>query len=101
MASSPEARKDPKVMAALTKHLQQHIDMYKGMDPLLAELLKMKPQQQAPPPNIGQPNAQGMDPMAQALDAANPVTQEAAQVNMPNMPMNPMNGKKGPQSGNL
>lgn len=97
VASSPEARSNPEVMAALTVHLQEHIDMYKNLDPIVAQILKMQPQSNPK----AQPNSQGQFPLAQSVDATNPVTQEAATVNMPNMPQNPLNQVPIPDAGNL
>lgn len=94
VASSPEARENPTLMTTLTAHIQEHINMYKSMDPVLAQILKMQPQQQQSP-QVGQ----GANPVSQMINSTNPVTQEAANVNMPNIPQAP--GVPTPNSGNL
>lgn len=98
--ASPEARRNPELIANVTKHLQEHLDTLSN--PANAQVLGILGQQAIPagPPigtegkNMGQPNIQGMGPQAQLLDAQNPVTQDAAKVNQPNMPTDPLTGEK-------
>jgi hypothetical protein len=59
VASSVEARQNPQIMAALTAHMQQHIDLFKalGSDPLFAQMLGLPipPAPPAPPPGANPP----------------------------------------------
>lgn len=97
--SSPESRANPNVVMAVTQHIQQHITLWKTMDPALAGFLKMPipppmmpidpatgqpiaPPPQAPPPG-GAPNVD------QEVNATNPTTQKAQNVKQPGMPRPP------------
>jgi hypothetical protein len=86
--SSPEARRNPELIQAVTAHLQEHLDILKNpanADMLL--LLNQQPVQSAVP----SPNVRGMGPNAQVLEPTVPVLQKADMVNMPNMPSPPPN----------
>lgn len=90
--ASPEARRNPQIVQLVTTHLQEHLNIL--MDPMAAPLLQALGQQPMMPPMMpqGAPPSDmppSSDP-AQMVDATNPMTQEAAQVNMPNMPTNPL-----------
>lgn len=82
--ASPEARRNPQLVEAVTAHLMEHITFLKTTDPVLLQLMGQQPQAQ-----MQQAPAMGASP-APMMDATNPVTQEAAQVNMPNMPQSPI-----------
>lgn len=84
--ASPEVRDDPngKIMTATLAHIQEHLDLaqspgYALLAPMLGHEMKVPTIQPGMPP--GAPG--------QMLDATNPVTQEAGQVNQPNMPQPP------------
>lgn len=85
VAASTESRRNPAIMAELTKHLQEHIDMLKTADPVLLKILGQNP---VPGGEAQSGNVSGAGEM---LDATNPVAQEAARVNQPNMPSPPPN----------
>lgn len=107
--SSPEARKNPQIIEAVTSHIMQHIELLKTADPSLLQILGQEPVASAPPPGPAGPQVpvqQGQGSTAQVEgmpggvgseippDAAvvapmNPVTAKAAQVNLPNMPSAP------------
>ena len=54
---SPEARQNPKVIQATLDHIQEHLDLAKGMDPGLSAMLKQQSfyQPPQPPPQAGPP----------------------------------------------
>ncbi len=78
--STNAARKNPMVVTNTLAHIQEHINLYKTMDPLVAQLLNMPP----PPPVPGVPT----DVSAQ-LDSTKPLQKEAAQVQEPRAPVPP------------
>jgi len=80
--ASPEARENPKVVAAVVAHIQAHIDQGKSKDPALALALKQASMYQAPPPVPGT-NGQSADKTAQVMDNQNPITQQAEQTQLP------------------
>ena len=90
---NPEVRMNEQLVSNILMHVQEHIDLAKNIDPVLAAMLGrqsfMMPQ--APPQGPG--NAP-----AEVTDATNPVTQEAQQVNQPNMPNDPRTGEPPPQA---
>lgn len=73
--ASIEARQDPKVIAAYTEHVQQHLDLVRGIDPLLVALLKMNVPISAAPV----PTEEGVS-SSQAITNVNPVQEEASEV---------------------
>lgn len=80
---SPEARENVDIINALTKHIQEHIDISKGMDPVLANMLKQQSYQQA------QPNPQGaVNP--QMMSNQNPVTETAQNTPLPKPAQSPI-----------
>jgi hypothetical protein len=110
---SPEARKDPRVIEAVTKHIMQHMELLRSADPFLLGVLGQQAIQ-------GAPSGQPMPGSTAAVEGAptevgnqlppdgvipgtmNPVTNEAAKVNAPNMPKNAMTGNEWtPDSGGL
>jgi len=84
--ASPEARRNPQLIAVVTAHLQEHINILQN--PANAALLGILGQQSIAPQ--GMPAAPGAAPTSEMLDVTNPVTQEAATVNQPNMPKSPL-----------
>jgi hypothetical protein len=86
--SSPEARRNPELIQAVTAHLQEHLDILRN--PANAQMLLLLNQQpvQATAP---EPNARGMGANAQVLEPTSPALQKADMVNMPNMPKPPPN----------
>lgn len=96
--ANPDIRQDPNnpIVQATLAHIQEHIDMMNnpGAQQLLMilhqEIVQNPMAGMMPPPGAPAPDgsAGGASPAAM-LDATNPVTQEAAQVNQPNMPSAP------------
>jgi hypothetical protein len=86
--SSPEARRNPELIQAVTAHLQEHLDILRN--PANAQMLLLLNQQpvQATAP---EPNVRGMGPNSQVLEPTSAVQQKADMVNMPNMPKPPPN----------
>jgi len=109
IANSPEARANPQIMQNYTAHIQEHIDLWRTMDPDLAALLGlppppnpamlagMTPGPQGPAPNPdGQPGtplgqepggngqAAPQGPAGEALSAKDP--NQVQGVDLPNMP---------------
>lgn len=86
--ASPEVREEPngKIMTATLSHIQEHLTL--AQSPGYALLAPMLGHQMMIPPA---PQGGGMPPGAtgQMLDATNPLTQQAGQVQQPNMPQPP------------
>lgn len=78
--SSPISRTNQQVVLETLTHIQDHINLYTSMNPLLAQLLNMPP----PPPMPGIPT----DVSAQ-LNPTKPVLKEAGQVQGPKAPVPP------------
>jgi len=97
--NNPEVRtnQDPKVVQAALQHIQDHIDMLDDPNVLRMMGILYPNTRVAPPapmmaPGMPPPDPSGGTPsVGQTLDATNPVTQEAAQVQQPSMP-NPPQG---------
>lgn len=85
--ASPEIRERPEIVEVVLAHVQQH-QLF---------LMPQMPQasQQAPAESESISDASGNIP--DSIAATNPVTEEAAQVNLPNMPTNPLTGEEAPQ----
>lgn len=99
--ASPESRKDPRIVTAVTQHIQEHINTLMTANPNVLMMLGQQPiqQQQMPAPQGGQP-PQGQT--AETLNAQNPVTQEAGEVNMPTPPKNALTNESwNPVTGGL
>lgn len=105
--ASPESRKDPRVVEAVTKHIQSHIDILSN--PQFGQILltlnqePLMPQgapSPAGPKGPSKPPAQsqrgGPMPPPPGADIApnNPTTDMAAQTNAPKMPTNPLSGQE-------
>lgn len=87
VSASLEARADPKVMAALQAHCDEHIRILRETDPAILAVLGQQPL--APP---GQPP--GAPPDVGAAVAPPPAPGDApADVNMPGLPTNPATGE--------
>jgi hypothetical protein len=101
---SPEARQDPKIIQAVTQHLQDHINLLKNTDPNLLNLLGE--QSLAAPPGQGQAPGAPLPPgplhppgpvMPQMASPTNPAQQEAMGIKGPNMPGLPKGTPAGAQ----
>ena len=87
--ASTDARMDPAMVERVLAHLQEHINLLSTVDPNLLAALGQQGIAPAAPPGAPTMNASA----GQVLDATNPITQEAATVNMPNQPKNPLTGQ--------
>ncbi len=85
--ANPEARRDPNLIAVVTAHLQEHLNMLS--DPANATMLGLLGQQAVPP----QPNQQAMGNTAQLENSTPEVLQQAENVNQPLAPTNPLTGE--------
>jgi len=71
---SPESRENPQVTQAVLNHIQEHMNIAKGMDPMMAMTLKQaslfqQPPPQGPPPQQGgAPEVMGQGPQAEIAD---------------------------------
>lgn len=89
---SPEARQDPKIVQAVTQHIQEHIQLLKTTAPELLQLLGEQPlapqPPQGPPPGPMPPKPPGAPGpvMPQMANATPPVVQAANDVKGPQMP---------------
>lgn len=93
VGASTEARRDPKVMAALQAHIAEHIKILRETDPAILEALGQAPL--APP--IAPPGAPGAPPSpgGDVSMAPPPAPADAAaSVSMPSMPTNPQTGEE-------
>lgn len=77
VGSSPLARENPQIMLALAQHIQEHIELYRSMDPVLAALLHMTPLTQAP----AAPEGPGAN-----LSSPPPSLNEAPNTSLPSLP---------------
>jgi hypothetical protein len=95
IANSPDSRNDPGVMQAYTQHIQTHIDLWRTMDPDLANMLgiplppPIMPMGMPPamPAENGQQNAMPGDNKPkpqQSLSPMPPAQQKAQKITMPN-----------------
>lgn len=91
--ASPDARKDPnsEIVRATLAHIQEHMELMN--DPMNQQLMQILHQEIVPP-------AQMQQPAAPAMDATQPVIQQAQEVNQPSMPTNPLTGEKADPLGN-
>lgn len=111
--ASPEARQNPMIVANMTAHLQEHIDLVKNGDPLLMTILG-QPVLPPPPPTDVPPDGEGgegdgggaptgneppKDPTAPAGAVA---TADGGEVEVASMPKNPLSGEQfNNQTGGL
>ena len=83
--NSPEARENPQVVEAVQAHIQQHLDIARGMPPELAMVLKQASIFQPPMPMPGMPGPgmpEGAGP-APVMSNENPITEQAEQTALP------------------
>lgn len=92
--SSPEARRNPVVVKAVTEHLTEHIKMLEQLSQSNPNLLVALGQTPVPPPVSGGGAPGGRS--SELMDVTSPATKEASKINQPNMPTNPMTGDKAP-----
>lgn len=96
LASDPDVRNNPKIMANLTQHLMDHIQSYKTIDPDLAMILGLQPLPSQSRPPMGPPPGAPQDGPPEIMDqnlpepppGTPPQAQEAfdqATVNLPPM----------------
>jgi hypothetical protein len=84
--NSPEARENPQVVAAVLGHIQEHLELAKGMDPQMAMVLKQQSLFQPPQPPMAGPEGQGPAPV---MDAQPEQAQIAENVSLPQPPPPP------------
>lgn len=85
--SSPDARENPETVARVLAHIQEHINLANSVDPAVQAINMINKQ-----PMLGAGAAPAVGGPGGALDATNPITQQAQEVNLPNMPQNPLEG---------
>ena len=92
--SSPESRREPMVVKAVTDHMMEHINLLRTGDPVLLQMLGQQPVSPTQPPT--QPDRGGPTPPAQgaSIEPLNPTTDMAAQTNAPRMPKNPLSNRE-------
>lgn len=90
--SSTDARMNPELVAAVTEHIQEHLDLKRSQDPIIAALFKQIPAQGVVPPGGMPPQTPGpQGPIELAPEPSNP-----------QMPTNPLTGQEfDPQTGGL
>lgn len=106
--ASPDAREAPPVVQACLAHVQEHLDLWRGMDPGLAQALQIPPYPVPmmagpgmPPGGPSDANGSGPSPGGppppEPLGAGMPPPPgfESAP-NMPQMPTNPATGERAP-----
>lgn len=113
--ASPRARVDERISQAVLMHIQEHIELRKSMDPILAELTGQMPlaslaamagMPQGPGAPANDNAGPPVDPGEPANDNGNPEAAERMRVpggpesvngnKMPLMPENPMTGERAP-----
>lgn len=83
--SSPDARENPEVVARVLAHIQEHINLANSTDPSVQAINMINKQPvMGAAPAVGGPGG--------PIDATNPITQKAQDVNLPSMPENPLEG---------
>jgi hypothetical protein len=87
--SNLDARANPAVVQNTLAHIQEHIGLAKGMDPILAGLLKQPVLNQGPAQPPQEPPQKPGDNSAPIIQNGNPISQMAEKVKMPNMPKVP------------
>lgn len=108
--ASPEARANPMIVANVTAHLQEHIDLLKGGDPLLMTVLGQPVLPPPPPPEEGGDGGEGAGgdkkPTDKPTDPTAPKgavgTADGGEVEVASMPTNPLSGEQfNNQNGGL
>ena len=96
--SNPVTKEQPEVVAAVTEHIQQHLELLRTTDPQLLQLLGQQPLPPLQPP-AGAPAMGAEQPNQGQLDqlSGNPevLSQDISgdMPDMPNMPNNPLTGE--------
>jgi hypothetical protein len=100
LASDPDVRNNPTIMANLTQHMMEHIQSYKTIDPDLAAILGLQPlPSQSQPPQGPPPGPQDGPPemmdtnLPQPPPGTPPMANEAFDQATANLP--PMNNEQG------
>jgi len=97
--AAPDARRNPKIVTAVLKHMQQHLDLLRSTDPAMLALLGQQPMPPAQPAAAPQ---NGVPPPPQATTGVEPIGDSGTRMpNMPNMPTNPMTGEKFDLAGGI
>lgn len=93
----PTARRNPKVVAVVTAHIQQHLDMLRSTDPAMLAILGQQPVA-TPAPQGG-----GIDiPPPLAATGVDPLQDSNAGLpKQPNVPINPLTGKRFSIAGGI
>lgn len=104
--NTPEARSNPQLVAAVTQHIQEHIDMLRNVDPILLQIIGEQPAPPAGPPQGAPQGPQGPQqpqppkgPVSAAAVKRPDQSQANPNVRMPQMPTNPLTGKKATPNG--
>jgi len=93
----PSARRNPKVVSAVTAHIQQHLDMLRNTDPSMLALLG-----QIPVPKSAPQGSSADIPPPLAATGIDPL--QGSGVNLPNqpqLPINPVTGKRFSIAGGI
>lgn len=96
--ASPEARQDPAIVQTTIAHLEEHMQILMGGNPILALLgqpMVAPPaiDPNAPPPGGDKNPKPAAGSPAGVVDPTAPLAKEAEQVNQPNQPTNPQTGQ--------
>lgn len=101
-----DARFNPKVVDAVSAHIQQHEQLLMGLSPVLAGATNQPILSAGAPPGGGpgggppQPPAGG--PPSEVINPTNPAQAQASTVKPPNMPKNPLSGQPfNPTTGGM
>jgi hypothetical protein len=85
--ANPEAKRNPQLVQNTLAHIQEHLDLWRSMDPALAALLGIAPP--PPPPMMGAPAPQQPQGSAQVMNSTPPVMEQVDDVQMAQMPSLP------------
>lgn len=115
----PDTKKDPKVLQAVSQHINQHIQVWSQTDPIILQAMNIPPfpAPQMGPPGQGAPPQEGQQPPQERPNPGGQPIKTQGQVPMPNeaggpegpnmpnqpsMPTNPLTKKQfDPQTGGL
>lgn len=96
--ASPDSRRNPKLVKVVTEHIQEHLNLLRGTDPVMLSLMGQNPPPpQAPAPGNGSkpPAPSGVpEQMASLLNPASSGPDLPNMPNMPNPPTNPLTGER-------